>query len=765
MKLFSAFILLFLILSEVSAQIPVGHWRTHLPYSRAVHVAYSPQKVYCTTGESLFAYKLNDNSIEKFSKINGLSDFGISAIAFSELLNMLVIGYDNGNIDLVKGRSITNISDLKRKSLPANKAVNHILFDGKMAFLSCGFGMILLDLEKAEIRDTYIFGPGGTFINVNSAAIFNKELFAATASGIFRADKTDAMLVDYSRWTRINTIPNSDKSFRQIKADGNSLYAIYNNVATGGDSIYIYSNGTWNPLRMEENTDIFDISFSDESIFVSTSLALKTFDRNLVLKKNIQKYTDWNITLPRETVKDNAGNLWIADFGSGLVQYKANQEVNIILPNGPSSSRIKSFLFNNNKLYTTAGGVDATYNNLYYSGEFSVFENDEWKPYFNFNHSDFMVLKTDPADKDLLYLSSWGSGIFIYKNGELVKHYNESNSTLQTAISGAPFTRIWGMEFDKDENLWVANSYVNNSLSVLKRNGEWKAYPLRSAINAEVLGDIIFDDYNQLWVVLLDGGGILVLDSNNTPDNTDDDRLVRFRPKNAHGQTVSNVFTIQKDMKGDIWVGTDLGPVVYSSPDEIFEGNTDGKQPVLPRPGSNIVDPLLGNEVIRSIAVDGANRKWIGTERGGAFLVSADGDSSLLQFNMDNSPILSNTVTSIGIHDKTGEVFFGTDRGIISYRSDATKAEDDFGDVYAFPNPVRPDYQGNVIITGLVKDANVKITDIAGNLVFETTTLGGQAVWDGNNLDGRRVASGVYLIFCSSDDGSKTYVSKLLFLR
>lgn len=765
MKFLSVSIFLFLISLAARTQIPVGGWRMHLPGNYGLHVAWSPSKVYCSTGESLFAYKLNDTSIEKLSKINGLSDFGASAIGFSTELNLLVIGYDNGNIDIVKGKEIVNISDLKRKSLPANKAINHVLFDGKMAYLSCGFGILLLDLEKLEIKDTYIFGPNGTFLQVNSCSVVGNELYAATSTGIFKADKTDPLLVDYSRWRLVTNIPNFNKAFRQVVADDNTLYAVYANPATAGDSIYYLRNGNWSSFGLDENTDIYNLSFTTQNIIVSTSINLKTYDKNLQLKNTLWQYGEYGEAQPRESFTDPQGNIWIADFGNGLIQQRTNGAFIKIMPNGPSSSRIKSFYFSGNTLYTAAGGTDISYNNLYYTAEFSTFSNDEWKTFFNWGHSDFMTVRTDPMDKDLVYVSSWGAGIFSYKNGEVVNHFNDANSSLQTAIPGAPYVRVWGMDFDKDGNLWVSNSNVNNTLSVLQRNGEWKAFALRNYIGSELPGDVVIDDLNQVWVVLNKGGGILVLNTNNTPDNPSDDRYIVFKPKDAFGQFVTNVYTLVKDLDGDIWVGTDIGPVVYADPDEIFEGNTDGKQPLLPRPGTDIVDPLLGKEIIRSIAVDGANRKWIGTERGGAFLVSAAGDSALLQFNMDNSPILSNTVIAVGIHDNTGEVFFGTDRGIISYRSDATKGAEDFGDVYAFPNPVRPNYHGNITITGLIKDANVKITDIAGNLVYETTTLGGQVVWDGKNLDGRRVATGVYIIFCTNEDGSKTKITKLLFMN
>lgn len=760
-------VIVFFVFSYVlEAQIPVGSWRLHLPCSNATHLAYSPAKVYCTTGESLFSYNLKDNSVEKLSKITGLSDFGVSAIAYSQEKGVLVIGYSNGNIDIVHDKRVFNIPDLKNKSLATLKSINHIFLDGKWAYLSCGFGVMLLDIERNEVKDTYVFGPLGTYLQVNSTVIQGNDIFAATSSGIYKADKNDALLVDYSHWQQLNNIPNKDKAFLQVTSDNNILYAIYSNPDPGKDSIYYYSDNVWQPFPINDNTDIFNVSFSESQIFVSTSINLKTFNKSFQLENTTWQYGDFGISQPRETYKDSDGNLWIADYGNGLIKQKTDFSFLKIMPNGPASSNIKSFHFVDNILYTAAGGTDVSQNNLYRTAEFSSFVNEEWMSYRNPGYFDYMAIKNDPADKSLIYISSWGSGIFAYKNGEVVNHFDDTNSSLQNAIPGSPYTRVSGMDFDSDGNLWVSNSHVTNTLSVMKKSGEWVGFPLKNKIGAELIGDVVVDNDDNIWAVLLKGDGILMVSTNNTIDNPDDDLYLKFKPKSRRdGSIIGNIYTLAKDLDGNIWVGTDHGIVVYSDPDEVLKGNTDGVQPVLNRPGSNLVDPLLDGEIVRAIAVDGANRKWIGTERGGAFLVTADGDSSLLQFNTENSPILSNTINAIGIHGKTGEVFFGTDRGIIAYRSDASMAGDNFGDVYAFPNPVRPGYHGDITITGLIRDANVKITDIAGNLVYEATTLGGQVVWDGKNFDGRRVASGIYIIFCSNEDGTKTKITKLLFLK
>lgn len=762
MKALKAIIFSFVFPILITAQVPVGSWRSHLPCNNVVQIAYATDKVYATTGESLFSYSLKDNKVEQLSKITGLSDFGVSAIAYSQDYKTLVIGYENGNIDLITGKSIVNIPELKKKTLSASKSIQDIVFDGKMAYLSCGFGIMLLDIEKKEIKDTYIFGQDGAFIQVNSCAILNNQIYAATEAGIFTADKTDPILVDYSHWIKNTDVPISGKEFKKLTNIDNVLYAVFSNASVGKDSIFYLKDSKWSSITLDESTDIYDISGSNGQFLVSTSSNLKYLNSDYSVEHSLWQYGDIGNALPRQSIRDTKGNIWVGDFGNGLIRISSGGSFDQIRPKGPLTSRIKSFYYINNQLYTVAGGTTATHNNLFNVGEYSIFSEEEWKCSQITRSFDFMVLRTDPNDKAKVYIGSYGTGLYIFKNGEQVSHFDETNSTLQNAIPGGAYVRIGGMNFDSEGNLWMSNGYVNNTLSVLKNNGEWKAFPYKTTIGTDVLGDVVVDDFNQIWVVLLDGPGIMVLNTNNTIDNTDDDKVIKFKPKNVYGETVT-AYTLAKDMDGKIWVGTDYGPVVYENPDEVFDGNTSGSQPVITKNGTSY--PLLGQEIVQAIAVDGANRKWLGTERGGAFLVSASGDSSLLQFNTDNSPIFSNTVNGIGIHGKTGEVFFGTDKGIVSYRSDATNADDDFGDVYAFPNPVRPNYHGLITVTGLIKDATVKITDITGNLVYETKTLGGQITWDGNNLDGRRVASGIYVIFCTNDDGTKTHITKLLFLN
>lgn len=377
MRIFSAFFGFLVVPIITLAQIPVGNWRQHLPSNNAFRLACTPTKVYCTSGESLFSYNLNDNSVEKLSKITGLSDFGISTIAYSEEKNVVVIGYENGNIDILKGKNVINISDLKKKTIAASKSINHIFLVDKWAYLSCGFGIILLDLEKEEIKDTYVFGPSGSYIQVNSCTSMNNSIYAATSSGIYKAEIADPLLVDYSHWSRITDIPNFNKSFLQVVTDNNTLYAIYSNPVPGRDSVYYLVNDAWESIAVEENTDIFNISFSNDQIFLSTTLNLKIYNKEFQLIHTQWQYQGIGNARPRHTYKDDKGNLWIADFENGLVEQRPDGSFNQIMPNGPVSSHIKSFHYSNNRLYAAAGGTNVSYDNLYNGAEFSVFENEE----------------------------------------------------------------------------------------------------------------------------------------------------------------------------------------------------------------------------------------------------------------------------------------------------------------------------------------------------------------------------------------------------
>jgi ligand-binding sensor domain-containing protein len=364
----------------------------------------------------------------------------------------------------------------------------------------------------------------------------------------------------------------------------------------------------------------------------------------------------------------------------------------------------------------------------------------------------------DPENKNHLFVSTWGWGLLEYENNVLVKQYTETNSPLQTIIAGQPYVRICGLALDKSKNLWITQTEVPGSIKVLKPDGNWIVNPV--TIDAPTIGDIIITKTGHKWIVLPRGHGLFILDDNNTPDIFTDDRYKKMLVEDKDNKVISSVYCIAEDLDGSVWVGTDQGPLIYYNPD------INAFRIKIPRnDGSGLADYMLGTEIITSIVVDGANRKWLGTFSSGAYLLSPDGTIMVKNHNEQNSPILSNSIVSMAIDNKSGDVWFGTSKGIQSVRGDATKGEEKFTNVFTFPNPVREDFTGNVTITGLMRDSQISITDVSGNLVYETVSDGGQATWDLKTYNGRHVATGVYLVFCASPDGSKSFVTKMLVIR
>jgi ligand-binding sensor domain-containing protein len=331
-------------------------------------------------------------------------------------------------------------------------------------------------------------------------------------------------------------------------------------------------------------------------------------------------------------------------------------------------------------------------------------------------------------------------------------------------IPGDDFCRIYGLVFDSENNLWITNSEVTNPISVLTDDGDWYSFNYDEEISNLRTGDIIVTESDQKWLVLPNGEGLFVFHNNGTISDKEDDQYKKIDILDENGKVISNnIYSIAEDLNGEIWVGTDLGIVIYPNPESVFEEGFFARRIVLTV--GEVTQYLLNTELVTSIAVDGANRKWIGTQSSGVYLVSKDGTDEINHFTSENSPLLSNRINNIAINHESGEVFFATDKGLISYRGTATMGSDDFKDVYVYPNPVRENYEGDVTIRGLASDVNVKITDISGNIVYETNAEGGQATWDGRNFSGNRVSTGVYLVFCTNDDGSKTHITKLLFIK
>ena len=313
---------------------------------------------------------------------------------------------------------------------------------------------------------------------------------------------------------------------------------------------------------------------------------------------------------------------------------------------------------------------------------------------------------------------------------------------------------------DKGGNLWVNNSLVKNGLKVLKTNGEWTKYSTyETTSNSDRIsfGKLTIDKNDIKWLASNNAGLLAFSEKTNT--------FKKITTGENTGNLPNNYVTsIAVDKNNQLWIGTTKGLRVLSNVNNFqTDAQLNTKSIIILEDG--LAQELMYEQGISDIVVDGANNKWIGTSDSGIFLVSPDGQKTIYHFTKDNSPLPSNIVNDIAINNTTGEVFIATTKGMISFKGLATKANDNLNNAFVYPNPVRPEYEGTVKISGLIDKANVKITDIEGNLVFETTTSGGTIEWDTTAFGKYKVASGVYMIFISAEDGIETKVKKVMIIR
>ena len=751
-------ILIFILLSgvmSVSAQ-SVGAWKDHLPYKNAIALCgYNGQLLVATEGSLFFANK-SDNKLERLSKVQGLSDVGVSSLNSNE--SYAVIGYSNGNIDLLEGYLIHNVPHLKNENMIGEKRINSVYFHKEFAYLSCAFGVVELDLKEKEINNTYALNAAGN-LGVNEIVFYNDSLFAATDSGLYKASANDN-LSDFRSW-------NAHGGSFKIKDLADDLSLLY---YTTNDSLHIYG-------RKKSISPINSRSFLEVTVnglFLLTPKKGYLVQENGIIEKHSNDLISWG-----SDIYTSGDTSWFADNMNGLVK-KVGFYWQKFYPEGPETKDVFSIYVNNENLWVATGGIDSWNNANVNEGVFWS-DNYTWTQLSDtyLETKDVVDVASNPHNSNKVFLSTWNNGVMelnwsdensAFQKTAQYDHLNTDGhlATLSSDTNSNTYgwIRVKSIIFDDEGNLWGANSQVNNPLFVRKNNGDWHSFNFTSTNTTNThLGDVVIDNIGQKWVVVPGGVGLVVFNDNNTIDEVQDDQDRVVNSSLGSGNLPStSVYSLAKDRDGEIWVGTNKGVAVFYNPENVFSSYDFDAQQILVEV-DGYVEFLLANETVTAIAVDGANRKWLGTQSAGVFLVSADGTEQVHHFTEQNSPLFSNTITDIAINHQTGEVYIGTSKGLLSYISDATQGYETHQNVSVYPNPVRPEFNGTIAIKGLVEDADVKITNLNGTLVYETTALGGQAVWDGKNGYGKRVQTGVYLVFSSNSFGTETNVAKILFLH
>nr|WP_317171759.1 two-component regulator propeller domain-containing protein [Spirosoma validum] len=702
-------------------------------------------KVYAATRNGFFYYDKATNETVTLGKASGLSDIGISRLLYLSDQKRLLIAYQNGNLDFLtistsdEPGTIKNLNIIRSTStLPSSRGINHLNRIGNNAYLSTDFGLVVLDVVKDEIRDTYFsVRPDGTPLAIYQTTVTADSLYALTAP--LRSTDTGKQLRAVRFASNVNIVDPAN--WRTVDVPGLQTESISTNqgrlsATVNGQGVYERQTGKWNLVQSLISTVIRQFP---------TSTGLITATNQSITLPGASTFTGPLLTNPREVVAD-ANTVWVADTQNGLLLGNAGT-FQRIAPDGPTQDRFASlYAYAQNLIALPSGPQEAT-------ASVSPFEllsvpDQRWisRPVsgtmLSFNSAVYL-----PAEQKL-YFSSFGSGLWSQSEGQ---------APSVVTLPGTIGNYITSLATDIEGNLWMATSSVNFQralLHVRRPDGQFQSF---SAINTVDIRQIIPDEYGFLWLRLGNSTGILVFDPQTN-------RSRSLGTGSGQGGLLTNdVRALMKDRNGAIWVGTALGPMVFDNPAGAFDNTVDAQTPLINR------RRLLANEVITVLAVDGGNRKWIGTQNG-LYHVSPDGSQLIDTFTGDNSPLPSNLIQALAIEPVSGNVFIQTTssdgpRGIISYRGSATEPTDVLSKLTIFPNPVRPDFAGTVGINGLTDNATVKILDAGGQLVYETRSQGGTATWNLRDYRGRQARTGIYLVVVVTSDGLEGLAGKLAVVR
>ncbi len=771
------FLLLFFqtaLLSPLQAQgdLRIGDWKIYHPFRLGTHITQSEDRVYYTSQQAVVAFDKKDPSVSGatfITKLNGLTDARTRLVKFSPLTDALIVTYTNSEFDLVSEGRVTTFNNLRNDGSFFNRTINDIaVLKDSIAYFCMAYGVVEFNLITERFGFTANLG-----IEVYGITWKDGFLYAATEEGVYRAqDANNINLKDNSNWELLDLNDGFPGDYRSgsIVNYKNDIYLDIN------DKLFKYSDTGLDSMYHDPDFFIRYLTAEGDHLLLGLRCKEECNGRMLIYDSEGNFTTNPNqcVNRPRYGLEDQYGQLWFADSWWFYRIHAEEDGANCrqIEFNAPFDAQVNDLTIHNGELWAATeiiSGTSYTSSNQVYG--FYHYNNGEWR---NFNTSSEPVMQANIGkscytvavhpDNNKVYVGTLFNGLIEYDPAtDALQYFDQNNSILEQAI-GDFTVRVSGLAFDEEGNLWMSNNRASNPIAVLKPDGTFQnRFSSRLNIGAE-LRAVAIDQNGYKWFTR-DKAGIVVYDDAGTIDVPGDDRVLELNSANTQIPN-DNVRSIAVDLDGEVWVGTKEGVVIFDC-GGIFDNPCSGfKQPV---EVGGIRAYLLESEDVLTIAIDGANRKWFGTENG-VFVQSPDGKEAIAYLNEDNSPLLDNVVYDITINQQSGEVFMATAKGIVSLRAEAIEGRPfhNEDEIYAFPNPVKADYEGPIAIKGLTRDANVKITDVNGQLIYETTALGGQAIWDGRDYTGRRASSGVYLVFSTSSDNlgdPDAIVTKILVMN
>lgn len=753
----------------------IDSWRTYPAFGNISRIAMANEQVFATSWGNLFCYDQAYQSFYLYTKENGLNDVSVKEIAYSDKHHLLLIAYNNSNLDLMEsdGDKIYNISDLYNKPLNASKTINHIAIDRDRAYLSTDFGVMVINLSKKEVAETYMFNE-----KIYTTLVDGQTLYVLGTQGIYQAHLSDNLL-DMNNWKLVHRKKNLTKLF----LFNQHIYAL----TYGKQLEELQGDNSWKVVKSDL---IRDCLVAENRLYFYTYNKLYSLDAQSKLTA---------VTLPfsfiQLTYTPSTHTFWGCEQERGLIGFKLNgntfEQTHLpLLPDGPMIYTAPSLSFDHQRLIVAGGGRWG--DRFHRKGAIMLYhpEQNHWHNYptdsiqnneNKIEYKDIIQIAVNPNNPNHLFASSYGDGLYEFIDHKLVNLHRLGNSALESALPHAAnrhqYVRVDALSYDAQGNLWMSNDLTDRSIKILTPDSSWISLAYDALTRQETITQIFHAQNGDKWITVPRGdkAGLFVLNTQKDLNEPSKHKTVFFSKfTDTEGKNISprGVYCVAQDKNGVIWVGTDKGPLLFTNLSKVFDENYRCTRIKIPlenaeesEDGTILASYLLENEQINCIFIDGANRKWIGTENTGLYLLSEDGKQTIHHFTRENSPLPDNNIQSLSINPDNGELFIGTNQGIVSYMSDAIEGKESYSDIYAFPNPVKPDYEGPITIRGLKANSEVTITDIQGRVLYTARSLGGEITWDGRGNNRERVSSGVYLVMCATAEGKKGVVTKIVVIK
>jgi len=755
------------------SQAQTSKWTDLFSYNNVLVVREDNDRLIAATGNGVFYYYPSTGEIKKLSKANGLHEVKISAFDYNAAAQTGIVGYENGSMDVITPNGIFLIVDIPLATgYNGSKRINQISINGDKAVISAGYGVSIFNISRREFGDTAFFSTGGVYEGVNSAVLKDNTVYVATDLG-FKKHDLNATFPIYSEWNNSANLIELSNSTQFKKVDSRQVIAYAKKYNTSSTSFHFevkYGTGNSFVTLPRTFTNIQDIRVTDSQIIVTDQNMVYLYTTGGALQKTFDAGESINTAL----IYNNT--LFTGTKFSGLF----NEQKNSFKPDGPFNNRSYKLSLLNNQIWVSSGNRDAdpvatTAKPFEDKIGYYHYDGTKWNypQFFLTNTSvryNILDIVPDPSNPNEVYFTNFYSnlsgyadkGVYRMKDNEFVKRYpfNDANPF---------FFKPVGLVFDEQNNLFCSVQFTcpsfpsicpTSSFYLLNKSTDaFGATPFTIFNIGGIQKPYARDGILYMAAPFSADGGLIMYDYNKTASATSDDKFKVL--KKTNNLPIEGTTSVTLDNNDDVWIGNNQGLRTLSNPKSaILEDNPQTDAIIIEENG--LAEELFRDGKILQIIADSGNQKWVSIDGGGIFYISPNGDKTIYHFTKANSPLPNNSVTDIKIDEKSGKVYFATLDGIMVYQGDVTEVTSNFGNVLVYPNPVvYSQYKGNVRIRGLASKANIRITDAAGNLVHSAVANGGYFEWNLANQRGVRVASGIYYVLMTNEDGTDTATAKI----